>query len=137
MIELPQSRTLANLSLTPLIDVVFLLVIFFLVTSRFSEEERRADINIPDSVAAAPLIAKPKELIVNITSAGDYYVGEEKLTPDELVKQIKQHWYNNPTKNNVVVRADRNCRFEPIFFCIDTCRSVGITEYYVTAKGTE
>ncbi len=137
MIKLPHSQALSNLSLTPLIDVVFLLVIFFLVTSRFSEEERRMDINVPDATAAQPLIAVPKELIININKAGEYYVGDQQYTADELKQRIKAHWQSNPTKNNVVVRADRDCRFEPIFFCVDTCRQVGITEYYVTAKGLE
>ena len=137
MIQLPQSHALSNLSLTPLIDVVFLLVIFFLVTSRFSEEERRMDINVPDATAAQPLIAVPKELIVNINQSGEYFVGDQKLSAEQLALRIKAHWQINPTKNNVVVRADRDCRFEPIFFCIDTCRQVGITEYYVTAKGLE
>lgn len=137
MIELPQSRALANLSITPLIDVVFLLVIFFLVSSRFSEEERRMDINVPDSFSAEPLISQPKELVINISSSGEYYVGEEKLSPEKLPPLLKQHWYNNPTKNHVIVRADRDCRFEPIFFCLDSCRQAGITDYFVTAKGME
>ena len=134
MIQLPQSKALSNLSLTPLIDVVFLLVIFFLVSSRFSEEERRMDINIPETSIAKPIIDQPKELIINISFEGKYFIGDEQLTEDELIKTLKIHWNNNPTKNNVIVRADRDCRFEPVFFCIDACREVGITDYCVTAK---
>jgi len=137
MIQLPQSRALSNLSLTPLIDVVFLLVIFFLVSSRFSEEEKRMEINVPDSVAAKPLIEQPKELIINISAKGEFFIGESVLNSAELEKVVYQHWYKNPSKNNVIIRADKDCRFEPVFYCVDLCRQTGITDYCVTAKGVE
>ncbi|MEM6364479.1 MAG: biopolymer transporter ExbD, partial [Planctomycetota bacterium] len=46
-VEIKRSNVAGTLSLTPLIDVVFLLLIFFLVTSEFEDEERRLDIVLP------------------------------------------------------------------------------------------
>ena len=134
MIQIQQSKALSNLSLTPLIDVVFLLVIFFLVSTRFSEEERSVDINVPDSLTSVPMSEKPQELVVNITAEGKFLINEKEYNDTELYQTLKQHWNNNPPKNNVIIRADRNCRFEPIFFCIDSCREIGIKDYCVTVK---
>ena len=51
MAKFKRSSVASTLSLTPLIDVVFLLLIFFLVTSEFEEEERRLDIVLPSAPA--------------------------------------------------------------------------------------
>ena len=55
MANIKRSRVASTLSLTPLIDVVFLLLIFFLVTSEFEEEERRLDIVLPTATSAVPM----------------------------------------------------------------------------------
>ena len=46
-VQIKRTSAISSLSITPLIDVVFLLLIFFLVSSRFSEEERELDLNLP------------------------------------------------------------------------------------------
>ena len=57
MAKFKRSSVASTLSLTPLIDVVFLLLIFFLVTSEFEEEERRLDIVLPSATSAVPMTA--------------------------------------------------------------------------------
>ena len=59
--------------LTPVIDVVFLLLIFFLVATEYHQEERELDVVLPEVTQAQPL-TMTKELIVNITKAGEYKV---------------------------------------------------------------
>ena len=58
-------------NLTPMIDVVFLLLIFFLVAARFDEQERELPANLPQVVSAEPL-AMTTDLIVNITKGGKF-----------------------------------------------------------------
>ena len=60
-IEIKRSSAAGTLSLTPLIDVVFLLLIFFLVTSEFEDEERRLDIVLPNATSAVPMVGEPRE----------------------------------------------------------------------------
>ena len=69
-IELKQGRVLGALSLTPLIDVVFLLLIFFLVASRLSQEDRQLDIALPSAANAMPMTVMPQELVVNVDVQG-------------------------------------------------------------------
>ncbi|MEZ6091859.1 MAG: biopolymer transporter ExbD [Pirellulaceae bacterium] len=55
-----KSQATSTLSLTPLIDVVFLLLIFFLVASRFAQEDRRMPIELPSATSATPMTEQPK-----------------------------------------------------------------------------
>ena len=70
MAKFKRSSVASTLSLTPLIDVVFLLLIFFLVTSEFEEEERRLDIVLPSATSAVPMTSKPREVVVDIDASG-------------------------------------------------------------------
>ncbi len=73
-IKIKRTSAIGSLSITPLIDVVFLLLIFFLVSSRFAEEERELDLNLPSVTEALPATLQPEELVVNIDKEGRYYI---------------------------------------------------------------
>ena len=59
-VKIRKSMLLQSLSLTPLIDVVFLLLIFFLVATRFAEEERSLEVKLPTASESKPMTFKPK-----------------------------------------------------------------------------
>ncbi len=59
-------------NLTPVIDMVFLLLIFFLCATQFNQEERELEAVLPEVVQAQPLTMPPQELIVNFTREGVY-----------------------------------------------------------------
>ena len=69
-VTIKRTSAIGSLSITPLIDVVFLLLIFFLVSSRFSEEERELDLNLPSVSEALPASAQPAEMVINIDEQG-------------------------------------------------------------------
>ena len=62
------------LDLTPMIDMVFNLLIFFMVVSQFASAERDLKVELPDGTEAMPLTAKPKEIFINIDKDGRYFV---------------------------------------------------------------
>ena len=70
-VAIKRGRALDALSLTPLIDVVFLLLIFFLVASRLSQEDMELDIPLPSAANAMPMTEEPQEMIVNIDENGE------------------------------------------------------------------
>ena len=74
-VKIRKSMVIQSLSLTPLIDVVFLLLIFFLVASRFAEEDRELDVTLPTASQARPMIIKPKHIELSIDESGRYYMG--------------------------------------------------------------
>ncbi len=69
-IQIQKGRALDALNLTPLIDVVFLLLIFFLVATRFAQEDRELPVQLPAASSAMPMTMEPQELVVNIDQNG-------------------------------------------------------------------
>lgn len=134
MAKIRRSSVASTLSLTPLIDVVFLLLIFFLVTSEFEEEERRLDIVLPTATSAVPMTSKPREFVVDIDSDGVLYLSGQPTELDELHRLLQVAVSNNPTNQTVVIRADRATSFQPVVSVMDVCNRTGVSDYSVTTK---
>jgi len=94
----------AGPDLTPVIDVVFLLLIFFLVATEYHQEERELDVVLPEVTQAQPL-AMTKELIVNITKAGVYKVAGRDYDEQQLYRLIREAKENNP-QMTALIRGD-------------------------------
>ena len=124
-----KSRALTSLSLTPLIDVVFLLLIFFLVATRFAEEERQMDILLPEASAAEPMIVQPKQLFVNVDASGRFYIGGQELTAADVEQALRQAWADNPGRQEVIIRGDRAARWEHIAVVMNLCNKANIRNY--------
>jgi biopolymer transport protein ExbD len=91
-------------NLTPVIDVVFLLLIFFLVATEYHDAERELDVTLPEVAQAQPLAMTP-ELIVNITNEGRYKVAAQEYAEPELAALIAQAKKNNP-QQSTLIRGD-------------------------------
>jgi len=120
--------------LTPMIDCVFQLLIFFLVATRFAEEERELDVLLPEASEAQAITAKPRETFINIDEQGRYFVSGKFITLDELQQALQQVWVNNPGRASVIIRADKRCRWEPIVAAMNACTKAHIRDYRVTTR---
>ncbi len=134
MTKIKRSSVASTLSLTPLIDVVFLLLIFFLVTSEFEEEERRLDIVLPSATSAVPMTSKPREVVVDIDRDGNLYLSGQPTDLPELQRLLQIAVANNPTNQTVVIRADYETSFQPVVTVMDICNKTGVSDYSVTTK---
>jgi len=121
--------------LTPMIDCVFQLLIFFLVGARFAEEERELKLALPDSAAAQPLVAQPAQMAVQIDQRGNYFLDDRPVSLTELRQALRQAAANNPLRQSVVVRADRRCVWEYVVGALDACQEAKIRDYRVTTQG--
>ncbi len=121
-----KSRALGSLSLTPLIDIVFLLLIFFLVSTRFAEEDRELDVDLPIASEAQPLVATPREIFINIDRDGHFFLGNQQMGPVDLRRQLEQIVTNNPLNQTAIVRADRHCDWQHVATAFDICQRAGI-----------
>lgn len=131
-VKIDKGTALGSLSLTPLIDVVFLLLIFFLVSTRFAEEERELDVLLPQASEAQPLVSQPKELFINIDKDGRYYVTGKILSLEQLNPVLKAAWVNNPGRASVIIRADKRCNFGSVVAVMNACNKANIRDYRVS-----
>jgi biopolymer transport protein ExbD len=128
-VQLRRHTSLAAISLTPLIDVVFLLLIFFLVASRISDEEPRLDLELPSVSEALPAMFSPTELVVQINRDGHYYLDGNRVQIEQLEQSLRQAQANNPTTQAVIIRADRAADWEAVALALNLCKRVGIHQY--------
>ncbi len=131
-VKIKRTSAVGSLSITPLIDVVFLLLIFFLVSSRFSEEERELDLNLPSVTEALPATAQPDEMVVNVDKEGRYYIDGAFRQVEQVEQILRRAKTNNPLTQTVVIRADRKAQWEPVATAIGLCKKVGINEFTAT-----
>jgi biopolymer transport protein ExbD len=109
-----------------LIDVVFLLLIFFLVASRLSQEDRQLDIALPSAANAVPMTVLPQELVVNVDVQGRIYIDGVQIGLQQFDKMIRQRVVDNPTGQSVVIRADRRVPFQAPVDVMDICLKHGV-----------
>ncbi len=119
-------------NLTPLIDVVFLLLIFFLVATRFDQQEREISPTLAEVMAARPVSAGSSEVVVNVAEDGKYIVLGQQLTEQMLTDVLQAMKRNNPGQNHKVqIRADRNVKFIYPALVMGLCEKEEI-DHYVT-----
>lgn len=133
-VRINKGASLGSLSLTPLIDVVFLLLIFFLVATRFEQEERDMDINLPRASEAQPTIAPQKELFVSVTKEGQFVVDGRELSLENLQERLTDAYRSNPGQQRVIIRADRESRTAHLVAVMNACNQANIRNYSVATE---
>lgn len=131
-VRIRKSAVIGTLTLTPLIDVVFLLLIFFLVASRFSEEERQLDLNLPSVSEAMSVTAPINEIVINIDAAGQFFIDGSFRQIEEVEMILKRARTNNPHSQAVVIRADKQTDWDHVATAMNLCKKVGIEEFTAT-----
>ena len=118
-------------NLTPVIYVVFLLLIFFLVATKFDQQERLVSINLAEIFKPEPMAVGSKEVIINITKEGKYFVGDQALTEVTLADVLHGVAISNPGKRNVQIRADQEVQFKHPLTVMGLCKQEDL-EYRCT-----
>jgi biopolymer transport protein ExbD len=118
------------IDLTPVIDMVFLLLIFFLVATTFHQTEREMQIALPVASSAAPISSLLQELVINVDVEGRIIVGGRTIGPDDLRTIISEAVAANADQK-VTVRGDRATAYANIVAVLDICKTAGIQEPYL------
>lgn len=128
-VKLNKGTALGLLDLTPMIDMVFNLLIFFMVVTQFASLERSLKVDLPMGSEAMPLTARPKEIFVNIDQEGRYYLGAHRRDEAEVARHLRQAAIDNPLSQTVVIRADRRCPWDFVATAMRLCNEAGIRDY--------
>ncbi len=130
LIKARSTRTDIGLDMTPIIDTVFNLLIFFLVAGSLQQIEREMKIALPVASSSGPISAALRELIVNVTAEGEIIVGGRTLAADDLRTMVKEAVAVNP-QQKVTVRGDRSTAYSNVVRVLDICKGSGIQEPYL------
>jgi biopolymer transport protein ExbD len=133
-VQLRQSSVTSAINMTPIIDVVFLLLIFFLVTSQFEQMERNLDVELPSASEAQPLLATPQEFFVDVDSNGRFSIDGRICTVDRVEALLSAARRESPALS-VMIRIDRRTQFDHFNVIINMCKKLNISEYKYATEG--
>jgi biopolymer transport protein ExbD len=118
------------MDMTPMIDTVFNLLIFFLVAGSFQQAEREMRIALPAASASVPISAALREITVNVDQEGQIVVAGRRMQLEELRTLVADSVRQNP-EQKVTVRGDRRTAYENVVRVLDICKGGGIQEPYL------
>ena len=122
----PESDQEEPINLLNLIDTLFFLLMFFLIATRFKEEERTVGIQLPQLASSQPLSALPQQVIINIRDDGTTLVASKTYTPDELADLLSQSAAAG--NRDVLIRADERSIHRYFANVAGIVRKAGIPE---------
>ncbi len=118
------------IDLTPIIDMVFLLLIFFLVATTFHQTERETKIVLPVAASGEPISRLLREFVINVDAQGGIIVSGRTLEPEELRAMVNDAVKINP-EQKVTIRGDRTTVYAHVVRVLDICKAGGIQEPYL------
>lgn len=108
-----------DVNLTPMLDVVFILLIFFIVTAQFIKEP---GVDISRTDVDTDQIVKPLAILIAIDDQSDIYIDKTKVEPTEVEFRLKELREDNP-KGEIVVQADNKARAEVLIGLMETIKN--------------
>jgi biopolymer transport protein ExbD len=121
----------AGINLTSLIDVVFLLLIFFMITSTFIKVERKLDLELPVAKAAEVEQKERKPIQIEMDKGGRITLDGQLVTMKALEAKLKEF---QGKRKSAVVRADRRLKHGTVTAVLGLCRDAGIREIAIAVK---
>ncbi|MBN1865155.1 MAG: biopolymer transporter ExbD [Victivallales bacterium] len=106
--------------MAPMIDIIFLLLIFFIAAAVYSQWESKLEIKVPTSETAQHRARFPGEAIVNIDKDGQFYLNSINFTHERLEQVLSQLAKTYPDQP-VVIRADKETHCRHLILLLDIC----------------
>ena len=131
----------AGTDLTPMIDIVFQLIAFFMVIINFTETEQNENVKLPSSVLARPPdVPHTTPLTLQLGKSGEIYFSGHEVTLEGLTQALQdernymQYINKNPSDATIIIRADEDAKAGLVQELITTCQEVGFENFVLRAK---
>lgn len=122
-----------SLNLTPMIDIVFLLIIFFMVGTKFSELERKIGLRIPEVTDHGALTAAPERRVVNVYRDGRIELDQQTVTLD-LLRDRLVNARSQYAELGVLVRGDGTGPYQNVAAVLNACKQAGIRDLNLSVQ---
>lgn len=113
---------MADINVTPLVDVVLVLLIIFMVTAPLMQ--RGIDVDLPRT--ATQTSENEERLIVSINKAGNIYINDIQIPVEDLPDQLQKRTARMKNKNAVFLRADQTLQYKVVMEVMDQIKSSGV-----------
>ena len=122
-----------TLNLTAMLDVMFLLIIFFMLGTRFVDNERKIGLRVPEVVDRGALTAAPARKEVNVYRDGAVTLDKNPVTLDELTTRLAAA-RRQYSELGVLVRGDARGEFQNVAAVLTACKQAGIQDLGITVR---
>ena len=125
-----------DFQMTPMIDIMFLLLCFFLVVYVYSQWETRLDLKPPVADNSTQSVREPTEIIINVDTEGSIYINQNVRTIDEvkaILKQIKE----TEGGGRIIIRCDSKTNWEKGVELMNACTEAGMTNIAIATLPKE
>ena len=115
-----------SFQITPMIDMTFLLLVFFMVTSKLTEQKVKKDIRLPEASASVKPADHEQRDVINIDENGDYFLDDEKVDEQTLKAYLNKRYNMNKPPYIIYLRADRNMPAKRISEFVEMATESGV-----------
>lgn len=121
-----------HIDFVPMVDVLFNLLIFFLLATTIAQVEREMQVALPyaSEDSSLPISAALRELVVNVDAGGEMVVNGRSIAPEDLAALVRELVAGNP-EQKVTVRGDRSTAYANVVKALDVCKGAGVQEPYL------
>jgi len=129
-----QLVTLSEINITPLLDLAFVLLIIFVITTPLLE--KGLDLSLPKASGVPDKSINPRNVrTVEISNTGTFLLNKQRMSLDQLLAQLGGEFRSNPNLI-VYIRADENGPYKYVAAVLDGCQRNGITRYSLRTQPT-
>ena len=141
MIQMEQEKEDLQLNMAPMIDMIFLLIIFFLTATTFTEKEREQDVLLPSNRNPGSLSRNmDNNIIINVMQDGAIFVLGEQISAEQLVgmlRQRKAELEKKKVKLKVQIRPDKRVIYGGVAAALEAAERAGIAKPHLISKTVE
>lgn len=132
----PTLKKKSSINIIPMIDVIFFLLVFFMLFTSFRSTPEGLNMQLPKAVTTTQ--QKENDLLVNITKDGDYYYQDKSISLNKLTKLVVEE-YGSSESVTAIISADKEVKYKHIVAVMDSLRNAGIYKLALAAepKGEE
>lgn len=131
----PRRRESPRVELTPLIDVVFLLLIFFMISTTF-DKQTRLEVDLPEATTEASTKQEPERIDITIDSAGHFYVNDSELVSHDIetLKRTLLKISDGRDDLPVIVTGDKKAPYQAAMTVLDAAGQLGFSRLSFVAR---
>jgi biopolymer transport protein TolR len=118
----PGDSSIAQINVTPLVDVMLVLLVIFMVTAPILQQGVAVDV---PKVAAGPLTGEEEQLVVNVAKGGKLYLNDTAMSPQDLAAKLAAIAGARPDRQ-IYVRADQTVPYGDVMAVIGSIREAGL-----------
>ena len=121
-----------DLNIIPMIDIMFFLLVFFMLSTMYMVEQKTIPVNLPQATSAT--IDNKTNFTVTLKDDGSIYLENQQTDIQTLLMQATKEQKNNPSFA-IIIRADKDINYDKVVSFIDTLKKAGITRFGLATNG--